>query len=351
MKNTLIAVFIATAIALGAVCLLQWQKLAAQKTQLGVLRTEAEQKTQELAELQASQQLNEQQRQELSRQATDLANKLQARQQADAKMAAQTRVGGAAATEGPKPARDKEGLGSFLAKLMEDPDTKKMIHEQQRMMLDQLYDPLIKKLDLTPAEAAQFKDLLADNMMKSAEKATSLLGGDGDTNRAAVVETMTAEHKDFEEQIRGFLGETRYAQYQDYQQTVGERTQLSQFRQQTTGENALTDRQTEQLLAFMKEEKQAVAAASGQPPPGAGQDAANLQAMLSGGGVEKLLQSQETVNQRVYDRAREVLSPDQLGAFGKFQTNQLQMMRMGMSMARKFMTPDKAEGTPPAPNP
>jgi len=40
-----------------------------------------------------------------------------------------------------------------------------------------------------------------------------------------------------------------------------------------------------------------------------------------------------------------------LGAFGKFQTNQLQMMRMGMSMARKFITPEKTDGEGPAPNP
>src|SRR6266581_741749 len=66
-----------------------------------------------------------------------------------------------------------------------------------------------------------------------------------------------------------------------------------------------------------------------------------MQAMFSGEGADKFFQNQEVVNQRVYERAREVLSADQLGAFGKFQTNQLQMMRMGMSMARKFMAPGK----------
>ena len=76
-----------------------------------------------------------------------------------------------------------------------------------------------------------------------------------------------------------------------------------------------------------------------------------MQAMFSGEGTEKLLQTQETVNLRVYERAREVLSADQLSAFGRFQTNQLQMMRMGMTMARKFMTPEKGDGAPLPPNP
>src|SRR6266487_5563109 len=118
MKNTLLAVFIATTVLMGAVCIVQWQRLAAQKTQMAALRSESEQRTREIAELQAAQQLNEKQRQELSQQAADLANKLQARQQADAEIAAKTRAAGAAATDSQKSAKDKEGFGSFLAKMM-----------------------------------------------------------------------------------------------------------------------------------------------------------------------------------------------------------------------------------------
>src|SRR5437867_12234565 len=150
MKNTLIAVLTATAIALGAACVVQWQKLAAQKKQITSLRLEAEQKAQEIAEFQDSQKLNEKQRQELMQQADALAEKLQTRQQADAKVAAKTSTGGRPEDEGQQPGKDKDPFRNFLAKMMEDPDTRKMIREQQRMMLDQLYNPLIKKLGLTP---------------------------------------------------------------------------------------------------------------------------------------------------------------------------------------------------------
>jgi hypothetical protein len=188
-------------------------------------------------------------------------------------------------------------------------------------------------------------------MMKGTARATSLFGGDSSTNRAEAISTLAEEQKTFDEQLRGFLGETHYAQYKDYQQTVGERAQLNQFRQQAaSSENALNDLQTEQLLAIMKEEKQAVAAVTGLPSPGGTQDAANMQAVFSGEGTEKLLQSQETVNQQVFERARSVLSPGQLESFGKFQTNQLQMMRVGMSMARKILAPDPPGGNSPPPN-
>jgi hypothetical protein len=114
----------------------------------------------------------------------------------------------------------------------------------------------------------------------------------------------------------------------------------------------LSEQQTERLLAIMKEEKQSVAATTGQATPGAGRDAATMEAMFSSDATEKLMQTQESTNQRVYERAKEVLSENQLAAFGKFQTNQLQMIRMSMNMARKFMSPEQpAPGVPPTATP
>jgi hypothetical protein len=346
MKNTLVIILIAITIALGAVCAVQWQKLGAQKTQLASLRVESEQKAQEAAELQASQKRVEQERDDLLQQpADDRAREFRTPQQAAGKAGAKSSATDAAASEDKK--SGKNPFGEMIAKMMEDPETKKMMRDQQRLVMDQLYSPLIKKMQLTPEEASQFKDLLADNMIKGAENAGSLFNG---TNRTETLEKLAADQKNLDEQIRGFLGESRYMQYKDYQQTAGERMQLSQF-QQTTGanEHPLSDQQTETLLTLMKEEKQAVAASTGVPLSGDNSDPATMQAMFSGEGIDKMLQSQETVNQRVYERARDLLSPEQLSAFGQFQTNQFKMMRMGMTMARKFMGGEKTESAPANP--
>ena len=345
MKKSLTLVLAVTTIALGAVCVVQWQKLAAQKAQMVSLRGELEQKTQEIDELQASRELLDKQRSELRRQTDELVTRLQARPPADAQAPARAPTSVPLLAGGQRPDNDGGGLGKILSKMMDDPVAKKFIRDQQRQMMDPLYGPLIKQMGLTPEEAEKFKDLLADNMMKGAGKASSLFSGLSSTNRTEMLNTLAAEQKSFDEQLKAFLGDTRYAQYKDYQQTIGERTQLNQFRQQTGGGgNALTDPQAEQLLAFMKEEKQTVAAATGQPLPGNEQGQANLQAMLSEDQAERLLQTQGIVNERVYERAKAMLAPEQLESFGKFQTNQLQMIRMGMSMARKFLAPDKPAG-------
>ena len=117
--------------------------------------------------------------------------------------------------------------------------------------------------------------------------------------------------------------------------------QLSQFKQQS-GDLALSDQQTEQLLLVMKEEKQA--ANSSGAFSGSGQNQASIEAALSDEQMQKFLAAQEGVNQRVYDRAQTILSPEQMTSFGKFQTNQLAMMRMGFSMTRQFLSPAKGEG-------
>jgi len=229
---------------------------------------------------------------------------------------------------------------------MQDPQTKKFIREQQRMMMDQLYAPLVKQMEMSPEEADQFKNKLAENMMKGAEKASSMFGGDASTNRAELMSSISEDQKNSEEELKALLGESRYALYKDYQLTVAERTQLNQFKLTGGLQTALTDDQTEQLLTIMKEEKQSVTSKGGQALADLSQKKGAMQGMLSDEQIDKMLEAQTEVNERVYNRANELLAPDQMQAFGKFQTNQLQMMRMGMSMARKMFGNDKS--TPPA---
>ena len=341
MKSTLTLFLAVTTITLGVVCVVQTRKFGGQQTQLASLRAELDEKAQQIETLQSAQKRSEQQRHELMNQAEGLAAQLQARPLAETNATAAAPTNRRAASEGEKRDGEKGGFGKMLSKMMQDPDTRKFMRDQQRVMMDQLYTPLIKKMGLTPDEAAKFKDLLADNTMNAAENASSMFGGQDSTNRAATIDTLAASQKTFDEQVKAFLGDDRYAQYKDYQDTAAERMQLNAFRQQAGNDYPLNDQQTEALLTFMQEEKKNVAAATGLPPGDGNKDSANLQAVLSDDKVSELLQTQEAVGQRVYERARTILSPDQLDSFGQFQTNQLQMMRVGMRMASKMFAPDK----------
>lgn len=349
MKNTVTLLFAATTIALAVVCAVQSRKAASLQTQLAALRGELEARSQEVEEAQAAQQRSEQQRQDAAREVDELAAQLRARQLAATNVPAPAAP--AAAPEAPKPGADRGGFGKMLSTMMQDPDAREFIRNQQRMTTDQLYAPLVKQMGLTPEEAAAFKDLLADNMMKTAEKAFSALSGTAATNRTEMLSSLAAEQKSFDEQVKLMLGDARYTQYKEYQETLGERTLLNQFKQQAGSDYNLSDPQTEALLTFMKEEKKSVAAATGLPLNDTGHDPARMQALLADDKADQLLQAQETINQRVYERARTILSPEQLQTLGKFQANQMQMTRMGRSMAKKMFAPDKPAASAATPSP
>jgi hypothetical protein len=351
MKNIIILLLAATTITLGVVCVVQSRKAASLQTQVAALQSESEAKAQQLENLQRAQKRADQQRHDLMGQAEDLAAKLQARQLAEDASPALAPPAPPFVSETNKAAEEKGGLGKMISKMMQDPNTRKFIREQQRMMMDQMYGPLVKQMGLTPEEAAQFKDMLADNGMKAAEQATSVFGGSDATNRTEMLSSLTAQQKSFDDQLQAFLGDARYAQYKDYQDTVGERAMLTQFKQQAGSDYNLSDPQAEALLTFMKEEKKSVAASTGLPLGDSGQNTTQLQSLMSDNNVDQYMQAQTTINQRVYDRARTILSPDQLATLGQFQTNQLQMMRMGMGMVKTMFGPDNSTAPAAPPNP
>jgi hypothetical protein len=344
MNTKLTLLLAVTTAILAFVCYKQAQTLSKTKTEMVSLRGKVEASEERLREVQASKDY-------LSHSQRDLLQQIsvQSEQLRTNPLAARPNTGlgggpGAGQAEGAKGDQEGAGFGKIFSKMMQDPDTKKFIQEQQKMVMEKLYAPLFKKMALTPEEADNFKNLLTDNAMRGAEKAGSIFGGPGATNRAEVLSAVAADSKASEERIKQLLGDARYAEYKEYQQTAGDRMQLNLFQQQFgAGENRFSEDQTERLLALMKEEKQAVAAA-GVSVPGQGDDRANIEAMMSDEHTEALLQSQESVDQRVLERAQTVLTPEQLNTFARFQTNRLQTMRMGMTMARKFLGPDKPAG-------
>jgi hypothetical protein len=352
--------FLAAAVAAALVWTVLSRKASVHQAQTEALRSQLEQKSQEVEALQAANEGAERQRQDMARLADNLASQLSAREPgasnsapavppAPPQLVPQPQAAPPAPSSNPENSPDSQpGFGKLISKMFSDPDTKQVIRASQRMTVDQLYTPLIRKMALTPDEATQFKDLLTDNLMSAGEKAATLMGGSASTNRVEALSSLAAEQQSFDDRLKTFLGDTRYAQYKAYQETSNERQQLLAFAQQSGNERPLTEPQTEALLAIMKEERQNVAV-TGVGSANTGNEA-DFAASLSENKVNELIQSQQISGQRVYERARTILSPEQLQAFGSFQTNQLQSMRASVNMFRKMFAPDNAAGSA-IPNP
>ena len=79
---------------------------------------------------------------------------------------------------------------------------------------------------------------------------------DGNADRTKVAQELAEKTKAKEEELKKLLGEEKFAQYQEYNQTIGERMMLEQFARGAE----LSPDQNEQLLAMIREEKRNVQA-------------------------------------------------------------------------------------------
>jgi hypothetical protein len=275
----------------------------------------------------------------LGQQNEELANLAQSLRSSEAKQgsnaAALAKKLSAQATNSPGNA-----MAAMMEKMMKDPAMREMVRSQQKTVMQQMYGPLFKDLALTPEERQKFTDLLLDNMMKGVEHGGAMFKGEG-TERTEALKAMADQQKDTSDGIKALLGDERFAQYEGYQKTVGERLQLNQFKQQLEGGgSALQEAQYSQLLQIISEEKARTPPVISDDP---NRSAESLKLLASEETMNKQFQWQEELNQRVLGRAGEVLTAGQLKEYTDFQGQQLNMQRMAMKMAREMFGGDSAK--------
>lgn len=237
-------------------------------------------------------------------------------------------ISGSARMQGPK-TEGAGAMGKMFGNMLKDPEMRKAMEQQQRMGMEMMYGSLVKRLQLTPEQEKKFKDMLLAQQMENMEQAGAMFEGTAE-DRARVAQDLAEKKKKNDEQVKELLGEDNFAQYQDYNQTIGERMMLEQFGRSVEA----TPEQTEQLLAIMHEEKKNVQINLGNPTPDPTQD---WQAVLaSDEATARIFAQQQEVNARVMERAAQVLTPEQMQKFGPVLKNQLEMQQAGLKMARQM---------------
>jgi len=178
---------------------------------------------------------------------------------------------------------------------------------------------------------------LLDQQMENMSHAGDLMGAGGD--RAEAMKKIAEEQKVRQGEIKDLLGEEKYAQFEQYSQTMGERMMLEQF-----GRDAeILPDQKEQLLAIVLEEKKNAQINAGAQLGSENKDFQN--AIASPELMERLIAQQEQVNARVVERAGNVLSAKQVRKLEPLLKSQLDMQRAGAKMARQmFANPGAGEG-------
>lgn len=342
MKTVLTLVFLAGTLVFGGLWFLERQRTEELQVEVASIKANAKQQSDRLDANQRTIDGLKVQRADMSWEVGSLQLQVQALRSATNSAASPVQSPATASTGG-SPAGASPDMGKLISQMMKNPQMKQMIQQQQKVVMDRMYQPLFKELNLSPPESDEFTSLLLERTTQGMEGASVMFEKDPQT-RDEVLKKMTSDNQQFEDKVKALLGDDRYAKYNDYNQTVGERMTLNQF----TSMNPIGEDQTRQLVDAMKEEKRRVMTELGESPT-AGRGIRDFQAMASDEELNKLMQRQELVNSRVLERAKGILPPDQVEAFGKFQANQIEVQRMGMSMARTIFGGSQPNAAPSGP--
>jgi hypothetical protein len=235
-----------------------------------------------------------------------------------------------------------------LMELFKNPEMKEMIKNQQKTalsaMVDKNYSRLFSDLHLTPEQSATLKDLILNKQMSAADIGMSMMSGDLDaTNRTKLMEQVKASSDSADAQIKQYLGDANYSQFQSYEKTMAERTSVNGFKDQLgTGPTALSDGQEQQLIQAMAQEREGFKFTTDLSDKT--KFTGDFATMFSEDKMNGYLQELGQLNQQYLGRAQTILSPDQYSAFEKYLNNQQALQKMGIGMAAKMFAPSKPSG-------
>jgi hypothetical protein len=229
---------------------------------------------------------------------------------------------------------------SPMVEMFKSPEMRELIKNQQKLALsgivDKNYGAYFSSLGLTPEKSAALKDLILKKSLIGAQAGVSMMAGDLDTEkRAEIMKQAKTDGDEVDQQIKEFLGETNYPQFQAYEKTIPERMTLNMFKeQQASGPGALTPDQESQLLQAMGEERTNFKFTTDFS------DKTKLSAdpasFFTEEKISKFDQEQNELQDRYMGRATNILAADQLEPFQKFLAGQREMQSASMKMAMQL---------------
>ena len=223
-----------------------------------------------------------------------------------------------------------------MAKMFKDPKMREMMKTQQKAfmgpMIAKQYDEFFKSANLSADDTEQLKKLMTDKMLVGADQGLAMMDDSvSDQGRADLGKKVKAESDDYDAQIKTLLGDN-YPAYKTYEESVPNRTEVNQFNDQLSGDNALTADQKTQLIKEMGDERSAFKWTTDYTKNKTPEDG-DYAKMFSEEKLNTYTQEKEQFDNEFLAKAQKILTPDQATKYADFQKNQRDMQMMGMKMA------------------
>ncbi len=229
------------------------------------------------------------------------------------------------------------GSQNALNKLTANPETRKTLRDQQKTGMSTLYSDLVKRLNLTPEQAGQLNDLLADHVMDSIDLITQALHDN--KTRGEIDQLFSAQNSALQDQLLALIGPDGMAQYQDYTKNLLSTLTAAQFAGSLTGDPTTVADKKSQFLQAMQAATQSALAAAGLPADYQTVPMLNFANIASAEEGAQSLQLLDSIYVQVAASASAFLSADELNKFQEYRTNAIQRSQTMLLMNRKMMAP------------
>jgi len=227
-----------------------------------------------------------------------------------------------------------------MAEMFKSKEMKELVKTQQKAvfsgMIDKNYSPYFTGMQLSSEQSAGLKDLIMKKSLVDASFGMSLMSGESDTaKRQELLMQAKSEKEAIDQEIKQYLGEANYPQFQTYEKTIPERMSLGMFKdQQAAGPGALKPEQEELLVQAMSEERQNFKFTTDYYDQS--KFNGDFAQYFTEDKLNQFQKEREQLHQQYLTRAKDILTEEQRGPFEKFLGSQRDLQDAGMKMAVKM---------------
>jgi hypothetical protein len=226
---------------------------------------------------------------------------------------------------------------SAVRKANTDPETRKALHDQDKLTMGGWYFELAKRLNLTPEQTEQFNDLLADHLLDNMDLITQVLH-DG-KSLAEMRQIFSAADTAFQGKVQALLGDDALTRYQDYTKNLASPRFVNSFADSLTGDSATIEDKKSRLIQAMQQATQSALAAAGLPADYQTFPMLNPANIASDEEAVQSLQLLDNIFGQTAANAGNILSADELNKFQDFRTNVIKRTQAQILVNRKMMAP------------
>lgn len=210
---------------------------------------------------------------------------------------------------------NQQRVMSSIANMRDNPTMNKIIEASQRGTISALYADLAEYLELEPEELNYFMDLLMFRQMENVDFGMQLMSGRlSEEQKQKMALHLKEVNEEMKAQMKAFLNNPGdYDEFEYYEKTMNERMALSQLDQKlSTIEQPLSDESYRSLLDMMHSEREDFDWSTDLHD----QDKSNISAeRFSEENMKKHTEDISTLNNQIFDAARNMLTPEQFEAF------------------------------------